>query len=138
MSSIGRTSRGFTLLETVVATSVLLVCLGGVAPLFLAATKANQHGRALTTGTLLASEKLEALRVQPLAVGGSVDQDVTGFVDVHDAEGRTRGIGHQPSGAAYIRRWSVDSLTSRPATFVVRVRVMSSSGETRLVGIRWR
>ena len=138
MSSSGRTNRGFTLLETVVATGVLLVCLGGIAPLFLAVTRANQHGRGLTIGTLLASEKLEELRLEHPALGGSVDQNVPGFSDLHDAGGQLLGAGHPVSGATHVRRWSIAALARRPATFVFQVRVVSPGGEIRLVGIRRR
>jgi len=136
MSHIGRTNRGFTLLETVVATGVLLVCLGGVAPLFLAAARANQHGRGLSIGALLASEKLEELRVEPLALGGSTDQSVPGFSDLHGARGERLVTGHPASDAIHVRRWSIAPLAGRPTHYVYHVRVLSPGGEIRLVGIR--
>jgi prepilin-type N-terminal cleavage/methylation domain-containing protein len=138
MSSSGRTNRGFTLLETVVATGVLLVCLGGVAPLFLAAAKANQHGRGLTIGTLLAAEKLEELRFEHPALGGALNQSVPGFSNLHGATGELLAEGHPVSGAIHVRRWSIATLASRPTTFVYQVRVVSPGGEIWLVGIRRR
>ena len=135
-TTINRANSGFTLLETAVATGVLLASLCGVAPLFLSATRANQHGRELTIGALLASEKIEELRYAQPVVGGSLDESVSGFSDLHGAGGELLDTGHAVSGATHVRRWSIEPLAGRSATFVFQVRVMSRGGEIRLVGIR--
>ena len=54
--------RGFSLLETLVATTLMTVALASLAQLFLISTKANQSARLTTTASVLAQQKMEQLR----------------------------------------------------------------------------
>jgi type II secretory pathway pseudopilin PulG len=54
--------RGFSLLETLVATKLMTVALASLAQLFLISTKANQSARLTTTASVLAQQKMEQLR----------------------------------------------------------------------------
>jgi prepilin-type N-terminal cleavage/methylation domain-containing protein len=57
-----RSARGFSLLEVLVATTLLTVSLAALAQLFAIATRANRSARATTYSTLLAQQKIEQLR----------------------------------------------------------------------------
>jgi len=54
--------RGFSLVETLVATTLMTVALASLAQLFLISTKANQSARLTTTASVLAQQKMEQLR----------------------------------------------------------------------------
>lgn len=54
--------RGFSLIETLVATTIMSVALASLAQLFLISTKANQSARMTTNASVLAQQKLEQLR----------------------------------------------------------------------------
>ncbi len=54
--------RGFSLVETLVATTIMTVALASLAQLFLISTKANQSARLTTVASVLAQQKMEQLR----------------------------------------------------------------------------
>ena len=69
-------SRGFTLVETLVATAVLVTGLMAVAALFSYSIRTNMYTEQMTTGILLANTKMEGLRASGLSgltVGGGLD-----------------------------------------------------------------
>jgi prepilin-type N-terminal cleavage/methylation domain-containing protein len=55
-------ARGFSLIETLVATTIMTVALSSLAQLFLISTKANQSARITTGASVLAQQKMEQLR----------------------------------------------------------------------------
>ena len=57
-----RNERGFSLIETLVATTIMAVGLASLAQLFLISTKSNQSARLTTTASVLAQQKMEQLR----------------------------------------------------------------------------
>lgn len=57
-----RDARGFSLLEVLVATTLVTVSLAALAQLFGIAARANSSARATTYATLLAQQKMEQLR----------------------------------------------------------------------------
>lgn len=61
-SSCSRSSAGFSLIETAIATALLASSLVAVAQLFAVATKANVASRSATFATVLAQQKMEQLR----------------------------------------------------------------------------
>ena len=113
-----RTERGFSLVEVLVATAVLVVGLVALAQLFAVATLANVAGRQTTHATLLAAQKLEELRSRAWKGGG-----LAPFED-GDRVG------------AYIRRWTIAPLPGDPDhTVVIRVSVAHrarSADETQI------
>jgi prepilin-type N-terminal cleavage/methylation domain-containing protein len=54
--------RGFSLVETLVATTIMTVALASLAQLFLISTRSNQSARLTTTASVLAQQKMEQLR----------------------------------------------------------------------------
>ena len=86
--------------------------------------------------------------------GGTLDNNVAGYVDYLDRNGQWVGNGANPPRAAvYVRRWSVDPLPTNPNnTLVLRVRcttidhlarvtapeTMRTGDDTWLVGVKTR
>lgn len=125
-------SRGFSLIEVLIATTIAVVALAGLAQLFILASAANRASRLRTVATILARDKMEALR----ADGGKA----VGGTDFIGPRGEWLGDSLQPPGTAFVRRWSVSqaagfSLESR--VLIVWITPPSGSIElARLVGAR--
>ncbi|MSO35976.1 MAG: hypothetical protein EXQ54_06055 [Acidobacteria bacterium] len=119
---------GFTLIETVVATGVLVTALAGIAQLFALGVRSTRdtgsHGAAL----IAAQDQIEVLRSLPFGygpVGGpvtdpglastaaqSLNDDTPGFVDFVNAAGAVVDINVAAHGAAFTRRWRVTPIDS--------------------------
>lgn len=54
--------RGFSLIETLIATTIMTVALASLAQLFAIATRSNQSARSTTFAAVLAQQKMEQLR----------------------------------------------------------------------------
>lgn len=125
-------TRGFTLVETVTAISIIAVALTALAQLFVIASQANADARRSSFASILATQKIEELRSlgADLTQQGvvSLSSDVSGACDFLDEYGRSLGTGTGPlPGTVYIRRWSVEPLPSDPDTFVLQVAVFPRS-----------
>lgn len=115
-------ARGATLLETLLAASLLVALVGGVATLLLLAHRFSTRSEQATTAALAAAAGLERLRAVPwtfdmagraletpvlsLSPPGSLEGDLNGYYDWLDAAGRLI----EPPGAdtpVFIRRWAV-------------------------------
>jgi type II secretory pathway pseudopilin PulG len=131
---VQKASRGFTLIEVLIAGGLLTAICVGVAHLFVTASGVNAQARAITMATIAASEKTEQLQALPfdddalaLSPPGTLAADVDGYWD-------------EPI-VGYRRRWSVEPLPSYPASAVVVHVVVSRSGGgqlSRLVSIKAR
>jgi len=140
---------GFSLLEVLVASTIMAVALTTLAQLFVVSTNANHGAKATTYAAVLAEQKMEQLRglawgfdnlglpitdistniakvpEEPaggtgLAPGGSVGQNVTGYCDYLDMYGNALGTGiTPPAGTVYIRRWSIEPLPTNPNNTLV-------------------
>src|SRR5688572_23846109 len=129
-------TRGFTLVETLVATGVLVTAVAGLAQLFALSVRftrdSAQHGAALVA----AQDKLESLRalrfsyddtgaaltdprLQP-SPPSSLAEDVAGYVDWLDDAGNLA----IESGASYARRWRITAIAADdPAAIAIDVCV---------------
>jgi prepilin-type N-terminal cleavage/methylation domain-containing protein len=113
-----RDEAGFSLVELLVATTILTVGLLAAARVFAASTMANAGARTITSATVLALEKMEELRAVPMddpalerSPPDALTVDIAGYSDRPDP--------------AYVRRWSVEPLPSYPdAAVAVRVAVL--------------
>ena len=139
-------SRGFSLLEVLVATAILIVGVAGLAQSFAIASRANRSARATTVAALLAQQKMEQLHglawsIDPYGVplgdaalspspAGALDANTAGYCDFADRGGSVLGAGTTPpSGAIYVRRWSIGPLPANPAnTLVLNVSVARLPG----------
>ena len=110
---------GFSLVETMVASLVLVVGLVGMAQLLAVATVMHSDARQATTATLLAQSKIdELMRLNSLASavlpGGDLDADVADHFD-SPQEGITR-------------RWLVVADTPVVGTRLLTVKVENLGG----------
>ena len=85
-------SRGFTLIEVLIAIVVLSISILGVASLMTTTTKYNASGRQMTEAVTLAQNRLEQLRVSPWA-------NITSGNDFVQMQGTV--------GITYTRSWNV-------------------------------
>lgn len=150
-------TRGFTLVEVLVAMGVLSAgALAGVC-LLAAGTRAMFNARTQAVSVLAASARLDELRSLPFAFdangqrvtdvstrlavdppdnggggltpgGATLERNVAGFVDYLDASGGWVGNGpFPPPRAAFLRRWAVDA-PEGPDLLVLQVLVRPLAG----------
>lgn len=118
LREIGVDPRGFTLLEVLIATLILLVALLGVAALVVGVIRANDRARALTVATTLAGNAMER-EAALIAVAGEAPLSV-------DTRTETGPIEDGPAGdvpAGFVRKttWWPDSPGAGMVTVSVRV-----------------
>ena len=128
--------RGFSLLEVLVATTIVIVGVAALAQLMAFAGHANLRGKQTTIAAALAQDKIEELPDSAFGQDSSppdtLDSNVEGYCDFVDAAGRLLGAGPAaPAGSAYLRRWSVDPLPdSINHTSILQVLVADLRGRT--------
>jgi prepilin-type N-terminal cleavage/methylation domain-containing protein len=118
---------GFTLVEVLVAMTLIACAAIGVAELLAVTLAATQSARVQTSALVLASQKMEQLRavawgdadLSP-SPGAALSNNTNGYVDYLDLRGRLIGSGGAaPAGAVYIRRWAIASLAADPSNALV-------------------
>jgi len=141
-------SRGFTLIETIVATGVLITALAGVAQLFILGAQLTRHANASGQALIAAQDKLESLRALPFgydadgnddtdptlepSLSSSLSENVPPHVDWIDPSGTRLA---DPTGAAFIRRWRIDTLDdATPKAITIEVCVFRASAGSADVG----
>jgi prepilin-type N-terminal cleavage/methylation domain-containing protein len=119
--------RGFTLIETVVATSLLVTALAGLAQLFMLSAQLTRQASASGVALLAAQEKLESLRglafsydeggapitapnLEPSA-SSSLDADREPHVEWLDASGQPHTDART---AVFVRRWRISTVGDSP------------------------
>lgn len=134
--------RGFTLVETLVATGILITALAGVAQLFVLGTQLTKGASATGLALIAAQDKLESLRGltfaysplgQPLtdlalqpSPASSLGEDLPPYVDWVDSSGQARP---DADGAALVRRWRITPLaTTTPDAIAIEVCVFQARG----------
>ena len=123
---IVRETRGFTLIEALVALLVLSIGLLGIASLQLTSLRFNQSASTRSQATLLAYDIIDRMRVNPqVAANGGYDVDF--------AKSKT--------GAALadkdVQQWKGKLSTSLPAGDGRIVRVVGATTTTYRVTIQW-
>jgi len=117
---------GFTLIETVVATGILVTALAGIAQLLALSVRSTRDAGSHSAALIAAQGKLEALRAlafsydaagSPVTAAelgvrnsGSLDDDTPGAVDYVDANGAILDEENQGQGAVFTRRWRITLL----------------------------
>jgi type II secretory pathway pseudopilin PulG len=118
-----RTGDGFTLVETVVATGVLVTALAGLAQLLALSARWAQGAGRQAAALTAAQGQVELLRSLAFSYGplgeaqtdaalaptggGSLTADVAGFVDYVDAAGESVDVEGQGHGAVWTLRWKM-------------------------------
>jgi prepilin-type N-terminal cleavage/methylation domain-containing protein len=110
---MNRTTRGFTLIEVMMAAVILLCGLVAVASTFSFAIQTNVANRKMAVATSLLYDKMEEFRSAPFA--GALWESPSGADTVI--------AGGQP----YIRSWQITAATPRTVTVIVAI------GQTELV-----
>jgi type II secretory pathway pseudopilin PulG len=136
-------ARGFTLLETIVATGILVTALAGIAQLFVLSTHLTRQASAAGSALVAAQDKLESLRGLMFAYDAagvpvtapalqpspptSLDADVAPNVDWLDAEGQASD---NAGAAAFVRRWRITTVAaSSPEAIAIEVCVFKAPVE---------
>ena len=136
--------RGFTLLETLVATSILVTTLAGVAQLFILGTHLTRQAGATGRALVAAQDKLESLRGEAITSdpGGftvtapalqpssptTLGEDTEPYVDWIAADGVAT---ETAEGAMMVRRWRISSLgATTPDAIAIEVCVFRLPGST--------
>ena len=140
--SLHASDRGFTLFETLVATSILVTALAGVAQLFILGTHLTRQAGASGMALVAAQDKLESLGGQAFTYDAdgvtvtapalqpsppeALGEDIEPYVDWLDADGTRR---ESADDAAFIRRWRVSSLgATTPDAIAIEVCVFRMPG----------
>jgi Tfp pilus assembly protein PilV len=136
-------ARGFSVVETLVAATVVTTAIGALVQLSATAVRTTQTSQAVTMAVVLGRDKLEELRAHAALTAsppGSLDSDMAGYSDFYDAQGRPlAGAGTPPEATAYVRRWSVELLQAGPHDAVVLQVAVTSRvrpASTRLVTVK--
>lgn len=116
-----RSAAGFSLLETLVATGILVTALAGLAQLLTLSVRLARAPGVGGSAVLAAQAKIESLRARAFGYGpngepitdealdrsppGALSEDTPGYADALDADGRELEIGAE--GAVWARRWAI-------------------------------
>lgn len=136
-------ARGFTLVETIVATAILVTALAGIAQLFVLSTHLTRQASAAGRALVAAQDKLESLRGLVFAYDAagvpitsptlqpspptSLDADVAPNVDWLDAEGHASD---HADAATFVRRWKISTVAaSSPEAIAIEVCVFKAPVE---------
>jgi type II secretory pathway pseudopilin PulG len=147
-------ARGFSVLEALLASTLVTVAVAGLVPLVVLSTRANRDAHTSTFTAVLAQQKLEQLRTLAWnvdAAGVPVSDTTTDLTNMPERSATGVGLSPSPPGAldantpgyvdfldasgrvlsdpqlvpAFTRRWSIEPLPSNPgSTLVIQVRVV--------------
>ena len=132
--------RGFSLVETIVATSLLATALVALAQLVGAGVQSGAAARGRAATTLMAEQKMEQVRVLPWDVVAAMPTDVTDYLDAAGNE-RCAGASSPCGDAVYVRRWSAAPAPFSSGVLIIEVDVGlvgKGHGSTTLVTARAR
>ena len=95
-----RSTRGFTLLEILITTVILVFGLSAIALMFSYTVRTNLDTRYRTTAVFLVNDKLEELRFTSLRVGNYADYPMV-------------------DGVVYVRQWQITDENPKSVTLTV-------------------
>jgi len=137
---------GFTLIETVVATGILVTALAGIAQLLALSVRSTRDAGSQSAALMAAQDKVEVLRAlaftydaagapvtaPELAVRNSLslEEDTAEAVDFVDAHGAIVIDEDESNGAVFTRRWRITPLDAFvPDAIVIEVCVFHSPAD---------
>ena len=132
-------TRGFTLVETLIAIGLLITAIAGLAQLFTSSVRFTRDSGQFGVALAAAQNKMEALRALRFGYGdggelatdsrletsplATLSQDVAGYVEWLDASGV---VLPDADGAEYVRRWRISAIApDEPEAIAVDVCVFS-------------
>jgi prepilin-type N-terminal cleavage/methylation domain-containing protein len=127
---------GFSLIEVMIATSILAIGLISLAQLALLSRASDRAAAFVTTASVLAQDKMEQLRAAPWPDSGG-----PACCEFFDAGGVLLGDGPTaPVGTVYVRRWSIDPVAGvADSARVLQVWVTPrGAAAVRLLSVRSR
>jgi prepilin-type N-terminal cleavage/methylation domain-containing protein len=119
---------GFSLVETLVALALLAGALLSLARMFTTATAVVTTARHITTGTILAAQKLEELRV--IASGFPSGPKVSGGIEFIDRRGAAAASVTASGPITHTRQWWIRPLPADPDQVSV-IQVLVTPGSVR-------
>jgi prepilin-type N-terminal cleavage/methylation domain-containing protein len=136
-------ARGFTLVETLVATSILVTALAGIAQLFVLGSQLTRQAGTSGIALIAAQDKLESLRGRAFTYdpagseatdsalepspSSSLAEDIEPYVDWLDQSVQPS----DPDDAVLIRRWRITSLgMTTPDAIAIEVCVFPFTSRT--------
>ena len=133
-------SRGFSLVEVMVASAILACAVLSVAQVVAAATSSTAGARGVSEATMLAWQKVDELRALAFTYddaggpvtddalapspGGTLGRDTAGYVDHPETLGRR-----------YRRRWAITLASGDPDAVILRVRVLDVGRDEELASV---
>jgi prepilin-type N-terminal cleavage/methylation domain-containing protein len=130
----GADDAGFSLVEVLVASALLVGAIAALAHVFVIAARANLDAQSATYATVLAMQKMEELR------STSTPVEVVDAADYADFRGDVFLDGADSTRVAYERRWTIEPLFMATDAFVITVivsrRGAAAAGPVRLITIR--
>lgn len=138
-------NRGFTLVETLIATGLLVTAIAGLAQLFASSVRFTRDSGHFGVALAGAQDKLEAFRAlrfgydgsgQPVtdprlkaSPSGGLSEDIAGYVDWLDA---SAAVLPDARNAEYVRRWRISTIASdEPEAIAIDVCVFSIHAASR-------
>ncbi len=109
-----RGTRGFTILETLITTAILVFGLSALALMFSYTARVNINTQQRTTATFLLYEKLEEIRFTPLTDDIWTPGSYVDYATIADIP--------------YMRQWQITNTTPRNITMVVFASRAGSTG----------
>ena len=133
---------GFSLLEALIATTVVAIGAGSLVQLLVLSSAATRGSRATTFVAALARQKVEQLHAATtlaLSPPDTLTHDTSGYSECLDAGGAVLYAGESSGGCAaarragaYTRRWSIQAAGSDAANAIVlQVLVTAAVGGER-------
>ena len=132
--------RGFSLVETIVATSLLATALVALAQLVGAGIQSGFAARTRAATTVMAEQKMEQIRALPWAAVAAMPAEVTDYLDAAGSE-RCGGASVPCGDAVYVRRWWAAPSAFASGVVIIQVDVGlvgKGHGSTTLVTARAR
>jgi Tfp pilus assembly protein PilV len=115
-----RARGGFTLLELLIGLTVLMIGVSGILAMHVTAMRATAYSRHATEATVLAEDKMEELRTQPVAAGSD----------------HVNGQGLPEDGGFYERIWTVAPIAGGGAVLTVRVQWLERGRDEHAIVLR--
>jgi type II secretory pathway pseudopilin PulG len=132
-------TRGFSLIETLIATGVIVTAVAGLAQLFALSVRFTRDSGQFGVALVAAQDQLETLRAARFGFDDSgapvtdpalrpsppdtLAGEVAGYADWLDERG---AVGAR-DGAAYVRRWRISAIAAEePAAIAIEVCVFRS------------